>query len=67
MFRLELYALIARDRQREVLEQARLNALLRDRKAALKAAPVSPVLPPSPSAARRQPGRAEARAAEGNR
>ena len=71
MFRLEIYAILARDRQREVIEEVRVNALLRERRAALKAMPDRGVVPQSPAADRRQPASGsamvEARAAEGNR
>lgn len=71
MYRLEMYAILARDRQREVLEQLRLNALLRER-ATDSEAIHSPIdSPGKPEAKRRQPASgsamAEARVVEGNR
>ena len=71
MFRLEMYTIMARDRQREVLEEVRVNALLRERRAALQAMPDPGVRPLSPAASRRQPASGstmvEARGVEGNR
>lgn len=71
MFRLEMYAILARDRQREVLEQMRLNALLRERATDLEAIRGPVDSPGKPGAKRRRPASgsamAEARAVEGNR
>jgi len=54
-----------------VLEEVRVNALLRERRAALKAMPDPGSVPLSPAASRRQPASGssmvEARIVEGNR